>query len=145
MKGRGLRDGHAGLPLRLELHVYEKCDDTSEDSWPRLGWQHERRSYLPNVGQECYAYLHYLRDLYHGNLLAEVSHEQKENIDRVVPNLEDLENMDIGEDDDEVMEVEDASSHVEEIDGPGDVEAAVPPPAAPPPPPQTVYEIEEVD
>ena len=63
---RGLRDGYSGTsPLRLELHIYEKCDDKTEDAWPRLGWQHERRTYLANKGEECYAYLSYLRDLYH--------------------------------------------------------------------------------
>lgn len=62
---RALRAGYGvDSPLRLELHVYEKCDDKSEDAWPRLGWQHERRTYLQNLGEECYAYLHYLRDLY---------------------------------------------------------------------------------
>ena len=34
------------------------------DSWPRLGWQHERRIYLANKGEECYAFLSYLRDMY---------------------------------------------------------------------------------
>jgi hypothetical protein len=57
------RGSAAARRLRLELHVYEKCGDKSEDSWPRLGWQHERRSYLDNKGEECYAYLTYLRDM----------------------------------------------------------------------------------
>ena len=70
---RGLRDGaldgsgggaEAARRLRLELFVYEKCADAAEDSWPRLGWQHERRIYLANKGEECYAFLSYLRDMY---------------------------------------------------------------------------------
>ena len=61
---RGLRAGAGALELRLELHVYEKCGNRSEDAWTRLGWQHERRTYLANRGEECFAYLTYLTDLY---------------------------------------------------------------------------------
>ena len=67
---RGLRAGarttraDTGGALHLELYVYEKCGDVSEDAWPRLGWQHERRVYLENKGEECLAYLTYLVDLY---------------------------------------------------------------------------------
>ena len=49
---RGLRAGAGALELRLELHVYEKCGNRSEDAWTRLGWQHERRTYLANRGEE---------------------------------------------------------------------------------------------
>lgn len=61
---RGLREGAAPFELRLELHIYEKCNNRSEDAWTRLGWEHERRTYLANKGEECYAYLTYLNDLY---------------------------------------------------------------------------------
>ena len=57
--------GNTESAPRLELHVYEKCGSRDEDAWPRLGWWRERRTFLDNRGEECYAYLHYMRDMYH--------------------------------------------------------------------------------
>ena len=69
---RGLREGAVGSqsavgglhPPLLELHVYERCGSRDEDAWPRLLWHRERRVYLVERGEVCYAYLHYLRDMY---------------------------------------------------------------------------------
>ena len=44
----------------LALHVYEKCGSKLETHWPRGGWARERRSWIQNKGEECYAYLSYI-------------------------------------------------------------------------------------
>ena len=44
----------------LALHVYEKCGSKLETHWPRGGWARERRSWIQNKGEECYAYLTYI-------------------------------------------------------------------------------------
>jgi hypothetical protein len=55
---QGLR---AAVPdVWLALHVYEKCGGTGADLWPRSGWARERRSWLANKGEECFAYLSYV-------------------------------------------------------------------------------------
>lgn len=60
---RGLR---AAVPdAAIALHVYEKCDDRSETLWPRTGWAYERRTYLPNRGEECLAYLTHVVSTWH--------------------------------------------------------------------------------
>lgn len=67
----GLREGAPAFELSLELYVYEKCGNRTEDGWPRVGWQHERRTPLPNKGEECLAYLTFLTELY--SLLPDVA------------------------------------------------------------------------
>jgi hypothetical protein len=82
---RGLLQGAAGSASRslsprpataapktaplLELYVYELCASADlpyldEDAWPRMGWHRERRIQLRDRGDACYAYLHFLRDMY---------------------------------------------------------------------------------
>lgn len=58
-----------GLPrqargVALELYVYEKCGSKDEDAWPRLSWHREMRIHLPDRGEACYAYLHFIHDMY---------------------------------------------------------------------------------
>lgn len=66
---QGLREGTSAgsvpVALHIELHIFEKCNNRSKDAWPRIGWQQERRTYLENKGEECYAYLTYLTETYH--------------------------------------------------------------------------------
>ena len=52
------------IVVALLLHPADVTTRTRLIS-PYAGWQHERRTYLRNEGEECLAYLTYLRDMYH--------------------------------------------------------------------------------
>jgi len=66
-----LPDVKAGLQaavpqVKLSLLVYEKCGNHSATAIAAAdgGWSLRQNAALPNKGEECTAYLHYLRDYY---------------------------------------------------------------------------------
>jgi len=61
---RGLHEGAGSMPLRLELYIYEKCQNSSKGEWNELRWEVQRRASLVNKGEECYAYLKYMTNYY---------------------------------------------------------------------------------